>query len=69
MDRLERVGFAEWLAPGRVYLSTHEAVTALECPTPPESDVGPPGEPGFPASPESRGARPARVREEGVLPS
>jgi len=30
MDRLNRVGFGERLAPGRFFLSTHDAVTALE---------------------------------------
>jgi len=30
MDRLDAVGFADRLAPGRFFLSTHDAVTALE---------------------------------------
>ena len=29
MDRLDRVNFKAKLAPGRIYLSTHEAMTAL----------------------------------------
>ena len=31
MDRLEKVGFIDRLGPGHIYLSTHEAMVALEC--------------------------------------
>lgn len=35
MDRLNRVNFAEHLAPGRIFLSTHESVNALKPCNPP----------------------------------
>ncbi len=69
MDRLARVGFAATLAPGRVYLSTHDAVTDLECPGPEVSDVGVAHGVDAPPSAEARGARTVPAREEGLLPS